>query len=115
MTTGIVFDIKRYAIHDGPGIRTTVFLKGCPAKCWWCHNPESQTIDSELIEKSSEPDDDRWYFEVSPSAFYRLTERHILRLLYSYNQQNALDLEGDRRTERQRIWLQLDFNFPKTW
>ncbi|MBE0534210.1 MAG: glycyl-radical enzyme activating protein [Phycisphaerae bacterium] len=38
---GIVFDIKRYAIHDGPGIRTTVFLKGCPLRCPWCHNPES--------------------------------------------------------------------------
>jgi pyruvate formate lyase activating enzyme len=40
MTTGIIFDIKRYAIHDGPGIRTTVFLKGCPLACGWCHNPE---------------------------------------------------------------------------
>ena len=40
MTTGIIFDIKRYAIHDGPGIRTTVFLKGCPLACPWCHNPE---------------------------------------------------------------------------
>jgi len=39
--TGIIFDIKRYAIHDGPGIRTTVFLKGCPLRCIWCHNPES--------------------------------------------------------------------------
>jgi pyruvate formate lyase activating enzyme len=38
---GIVFDIKRFAVHDGPGIRTTVFLKGCPLKCLWCHNPES--------------------------------------------------------------------------
>ena len=37
-----VFDIKRFAVHDGPGIRTTVFLKGCPLRCWWCHNPESQ-------------------------------------------------------------------------
>lgn len=38
--TGIVFDIKRFAVHDGPGIRTTVFLKGCPLRCAWCHNPE---------------------------------------------------------------------------
>ena len=37
---GIIFDIKRYAIHDGPGIRTTVFFKGCPLTCAWCHNPE---------------------------------------------------------------------------
>jgi pyruvate formate lyase activating enzyme len=40
MKTGIIFDIKKYAIHDGPGIRTTVFFKGCPLTCGWCHNPE---------------------------------------------------------------------------
>lgn len=37
---GKIFDIKKYAIHDGPGIRTTVFLKDCPLYCWWCHNPD---------------------------------------------------------------------------
>jgi pyruvate-formate lyase-activating enzyme len=37
---GLLFDIRRYSVHDGPGIRTTVFFKGCPLSCWWCHNPE---------------------------------------------------------------------------
>jgi len=40
MATGYIFDIKRFAIHDGPGIRLTFFLNGCPLSCWWCHNPE---------------------------------------------------------------------------
>ncbi len=39
---GLIFDIHRYSVHDGPGIRTTLFFKGCPLSCWWCHNPESQ-------------------------------------------------------------------------
>ncbi len=38
--TGIIFNIQRFSIHDGPGIRTTVFMKGCPLRCFWCHNPE---------------------------------------------------------------------------
>lgn len=42
MHTGLIFDIKKYSVHDGPGIRTTVFFKGCPLTCWWCHNPESR-------------------------------------------------------------------------
>jgi pyruvate formate lyase activating enzyme len=40
---GLIFDIHRYSVHDGPGIRTTVFFKGCPLACRWCHNPESQS------------------------------------------------------------------------
>jgi len=48
MKRGLIFDIKRYAIHDGPGIRTTVFFKGCPLHCPWCHNPEGQGLDPEL-------------------------------------------------------------------
>ncbi len=42
--TGYIFDIKKYSINDGPGIRTTVFFKGCPLRCWWCHNPESHNV-----------------------------------------------------------------------
>lgn len=40
---GLIFSIKRYAIHDGPGIRISFFMKGCPLDCWWCHNPEGKT------------------------------------------------------------------------
>jgi pyruvate formate lyase activating enzyme len=40
---GLLFSIKRYAIHDGPGIRVTFFMKGCPLDCWWCHNPEGKS------------------------------------------------------------------------
>ena len=46
--TGRIFDIQRFSIHDGPGIRTTVFLKGCPLRCAWCHNPEGQDARSAL-------------------------------------------------------------------
>jgi hypothetical protein len=70
---------------------------------------------SNLIEDSPENDDDRWYFDVTPSAFYRLTERHLLRLSYSYNYQKLLDADDNSTVDRQRIWLQLTFNFPKTW
>ncbi len=49
MSEGIVFDIKKYALHDGPGIRTAVFLKGCPLHCLWCHNPEGQGPGAELV------------------------------------------------------------------
>ena len=46
---GTIFDIQRYSVHDGPGIRTTVFLKGCPLKCLWCANPESQNKLPEIM------------------------------------------------------------------
>ncbi|KAA5607068.1 glycyl-radical enzyme activating protein [Roseospira marina] len=51
--TGVVFDIQRYSIHDGPGIRTIVFLKGCPLACRWCCNPESQALQPTLMYQDS--------------------------------------------------------------
>lgn len=49
--TGTIFDIKEMAVHDGPGIRTTVFLKGCPLRCIWCHNPEGLVSKPQLMFK----------------------------------------------------------------
>ncbi len=48
MHTGLIFNIQKYSLHDGPGIRTTVFLKGCPLRCGWCHNPESRLPEPEI-------------------------------------------------------------------
>ena len=47
--TGTVFDIKEFAVYDGPGIRTTVFMKGCPLRCRWCHNPEGLNVKPQLM------------------------------------------------------------------
>jgi len=53
MREGLIFDLKRYAINDGPGIRTTVFFKGCPLRCRWCHNPEGQSFAPEIMVRAS--------------------------------------------------------------
>ncbi len=47
--SGVIFNVMRFSVHDGPGIRTTVFLKGCPLHCAWCHNPESQSFEPGLM------------------------------------------------------------------
>ena len=50
---GLVFNVQKFSVHDGPGIRTTVFMKGCPLRCPWCSNPESQAFHPELIVRDS--------------------------------------------------------------
>jgi pyruvate formate lyase activating enzyme len=50
---GTIFNIQRFSVHDGPGIRSTVFLKGCPLSCWWCHNPESQAAIPQVLTNES--------------------------------------------------------------
>jgi pyruvate formate lyase activating enzyme len=49
MNTALIFSIQKFSIHDGPGIRTTIFFKGCPLSCQWCHNPESQSYHKEIL------------------------------------------------------------------
>ena len=60
-------------------------------------------------------DKEIWYFTVTPSLSYRLTENHSLRLSYSYQQQYDRNIEDDPRIARNRVWLSLNFNFPKKW
>lgn len=59
MEKGIVFSIEEFAIHDGPGIRTTVFLKGCPLRCAWCHNPEGISPEPQYMDRRDGPHDVR--------------------------------------------------------
>lgn len=65
---GIIFNIQKFSIHDGPGIRTTVFLKGCPLHCWWCHNPESINPELEIAFSKSKCINCGKCFEVCPTG-----------------------------------------------
>ena len=64
--TGRVFEIREFTLHDGPGIRTTVFFKGCPLRCAWCHNPEGQSFEIEMMTRrhgASTPCGEDWEAE----------------------------------------------------
>ena len=53
MGRGLVFDVREFTVHDGPGVRTTVFMKGCPLRCTWCHNPEGLEPTPQLMRSAS--------------------------------------------------------------
>jgi len=63
VTKGLIFDIRRFSVHDGPGIRTTLFFKGCPLSCWWCHNPESRSPEAESGKRMLPLDGKHYCFE----------------------------------------------------
>jgi len=75
----MIFDIKKFAIHDGPGIRTTVFLKGCPLHCLWCHNPESQEFKPELSFIPEKCIGCGWCFRQCPTGAQQMEDgKHLI-------------------------------------
>jgi pyruvate formate lyase activating enzyme len=76
---GTIFDIKHFAVHDGPGIRQTIFFKGCPLSCWWCHNPESQNINIESYIKVNKLDGKEFKKEVAIG--YKITANELFKTI----------------------------------
>ena len=74
----LIFDIKRYAINDGPGIRTTLFMKGCPLHCVWCHNPESWSPRQQILYKRSKCIGCQTCVETCPQQILRLSPDGIV-------------------------------------
>lgn len=66
----LIYDIKRFAVHDGPGIRTTIFFKGCPLGCWWCHNPESRKVEIEHTKKINRLDGKSFTVETQTGEYW---------------------------------------------
>lgn len=77
MTTGLISNIQKYSIHDGPGIRTTVFMKGCPLLCAWCHNPETQVFLPEIVWYKDKCIGCRSCLEACPEQALALTEKGV--------------------------------------
>ena len=78
MTQPLIFDIRRYSINDGPGIRITIFMKGCPLKCKWCHNPESQSQEVQKLYTASKCIGAKECIEVCPEEALTLTPNGIV-------------------------------------
>lgn len=83
MMLATIFDIKHFAVHDGPGIRQTIFFKGCPLNCWWCHNPESQNKTPENYTQTNKLDGKT--FKKEATLGYQISVKELINII-----------EGDR-------------------
>lgn len=83
MKSALIFDIKHYALHDGPNIRTTVFLKGCPLNCFWCHNPEGISPEMQVVFVPAKCIGCRECLQICPESALRLTGTGIVRTTQS--------------------------------
>ncbi len=109
-TAGQIFNIQRFSVHDGPGIRTTVFLKGCPLHCIWCHNPESITAGSVISFRPEQCIGCGRCCDICPSHAHRiLGDQHVLNrelckacgLCTSECHSKALEQMGRKTTVRE--------------
>jgi pyruvate formate lyase activating enzyme len=80
MSRGIVFDVREFTVHDGPGIRTTVFLKGCPLRCTWCHNPEGLQMAPQVMRSAAGERTVGRSYEADELAGILLGQAEVLRL-----------------------------------
>ena len=92
--SGRVFEIREFTLHDGPGVRTTVFLKGCPLRCAWCHNPEGQSFEKETMRRkdgTAAPCGEDWTAEALAAAtVVEKTACITFRVRFGYLQMNDL-------------------------
>lgn len=104
MEKGIIFNIQKFSIHDGPGIRTTVFFKGCPLRCKWCSNPESQLEKIQILHDESKCTHCRTCVQTCPqhaiSKKISIHFEHCIGCLQCVNAcpTNALTFEGEQKT-----------------
>jgi pyruvate formate lyase activating enzyme len=71
---GLIFSIKRYSIHDGPGIRVTFFMKGCPLSCWWCHNPEGISSEQEMVVQTRRVGEKEFRTDEKAGRYYSVSD-----------------------------------------